>query len=1126
MKRAKDRLHRVMIIGATPAGITAANKLGELGIPVTLVDSESDIDNKLNNEKWRLNSGVPLNYAHRPGLVRIFRNPNIQCILPADIKFIKHSPQGFMVRLERHRTFIDPDKCTLCGQCVEVCPVEIPADNAQEKQSKKKAVHINSRHSLPGMPVIDKRKRPLCQDNCPLGVNVQGYIALTKAGKFNEALELIRRDNVLPAVCGRICTHPCEAACRRGELDGPVAIRDIKRFVADYQTPKYAETVTENAEKKTDKIAVIGSGPAGLAAAAELARMGYPVTVFEKEKMAGGLLRYGIGAHRLPRDILDKEIEYIENLGVNFTTNHLINMDSDIDKMKNDFQSIIITTGAWSDRRLGIPGEEFEGIEGCLSFLVNFYRNEDQKINGKIAVIGDGNAAFDLARTLKRNNPDVTILSWFAKELIPADPDEVKAAIDEGIIIKDSTQTIEFLGQNGTLDKLLCVPTEPGEPNGNNIAWPVRIKDSTPFELKFDKVFVAIGQKGAYKNTGNDLELTAKSNGTLETDYAFRTSLSGVYAAGDTISGPSSVVSAMANGRQAAQAVHQDICKSSVVSESTPPALQRPDDRDFDDIPKSLAFCARSAMPEQQPAERIKSFTEVALGLDESQISYETQRCLQCGICSECLQCQSVCSAIGAINHSQAHEEIIEHTGVVIIADPDIHAQVKGDDVIRAYGPKVAKQDVYDMIVRGYASAAQAMVLLGKSSRTPRGHGISFLTPDQGLSPVIRIGVFACKCNNSMGWLDDMDSHIKSLKSQSDIVHAETINSACIPDGSSHILKTIRDLGITRVVLASCVCCPLNFICSACTDQKSRLKEALFAATGVSRSMVETCNLRGEVLRLVKDHPKAASNKFIGLINRSIDRAKQLKALPALARNYNMSTAVIGDSESALTSAMTLAQTGFDVFLFGSFGHPPVHPNIHIFQGATLKGLSGTIGEFQLTIQTQDFEQTIHAGAVILGEKSRKKIQYIQQKGLAGISIKSGRQKKDILGIPFLYPGATAIPGLFLAETPGINVSKRKKGYAAAIQAAAVMPRGPRQNKGYTIEIDQEICRGCGNCMNVCPYQAIRLNVSDNNGWHATVDEALCKGCGSCISVCPSSAADSPYRNETFLEQALKELLA
>ncbi len=1134
MKRPKERLHRVMVIGATPAGIAAANKLGELGIPVTLVDSEADLDKKLSSDRWRLNSGVPLNYAHRPGLVRIFRNQNIHCILPAGIKSIKHSPQGFMVRITQRRTFVDSDKCTLCGRCVDVCPVEITSynktdnkiDNKQENQDAEKAIHINSRHSLPGAAVIDKRKKPLCQGKCPLGVNVQGYIALAKAGKFVEALELIRRDNVLPAVCGRICTHPCEAACRRSELDGSVAIRDIKRFLTDYESNKPAKTEKPFTEKKKDKIAVIGSGPAGLAAAAELAGIGYPVTVFEKEKMPGGLLRYGIGAHRLPRDILDREIEYIEKLGVVFNTEHFINIASDIEKLKNDFNSVIITAGSWSDRRLGVYGEDLEGIEGCLSFLVRFYNNEVQKVNGKVAVIGDGNAAFDLARTLKRINSDVTVLSWFAKEHIPAEPNEVKAALDEDIKIMDSTQAIGFKGQAGKLDTVVCIPTEPGEPDEKGIAWPVKKKDGIPYDLEFDRVFVAIGQKGLFKNTGSSFGFTVKSNGTTETDDTFRTSVTGVYAAGDAVSGPSSVVSAMASGRKAARVLHSDISNSSALVQSMQPVLNRPDNRDFIDIPQSLPFCARSVMPEQQPDERVKTFTEVALGLNESQIVYESQRCLQCGICSECLQCQSVCSAIGAINHAQIEEEVIEHTGVVIIADPDMPIQVKGDDVIRAYGPKAAKQDVYDMLVRGYASAAQAMLLLGKKSRTHKGHGISFLTPDQGLSPLIRIGVFVCKCNESMGWLDGMDRYIGDLTSQPEVVCAEATNSACIPEGSSHILKTVRDLGITRIVLASCVCCPLNYICSACTDQKSRLKEALFTATGLSRSMVETCNLRGEALRLVKDSPKMAIDKFIGLINRSVDRAKQLKALPALARNYNMTTAVIGESESALSSAMMLAQSGFDVFLFGSYENPPVHPNIHIFQGAKLKGLSGTIGEFQLTIETHAFEQTISAGAVILGEKSRKKIQYMHQKGLPGISIKSGTQKQGILEIPFLYPGATAIPGLFLADAPGINVSKRKKGYAAAIQAAAVMPRGPRQNKGYTIVIDRTICRGCGYCMNVCPFQAIRFDTNENNGWYAAVDEALCKGCGSCISVCPSSAADSPYRNQAFLEQALKELLA
>ncbi|MCD4717582.1 MAG: 4Fe-4S binding protein, partial [Desulfobacterales bacterium] len=227
MKRQKDRLHRVIVIGATPAGIAATNKLGELGIPVTLVDSDPDLDQKLSQEEWRLASGLSLNYAHRSGLLRIMRNPRIRCALPARITSLKHTPQGFRAGIKNLRTFVDPDLCTLCGRCAEICPVIT--------LSGEKPIQFHGRRSLPGRPVIDKRRQPLCQDACPLGVNAQAYIALAKVGRFKEALEVVRRDNILPGICGRICTHQCEEACRRGELDEPIAIRDIKRFLADYE---------------------------------------------------------------------------------------------------------------------------------------------------------------------------------------------------------------------------------------------------------------------------------------------------------------------------------------------------------------------------------------------------------------------------------------------------------------------------------------------------------------------------------------------------------------------------------------------------------------------------------------------------------------------------------------------------------------------------------------------------------------------------------------------------------------------------------------------------------------------------------------------------------------------------
>jgi len=1134
MTRPKDRLYRVLIIGATPAGIAAASKLGELGIPVTLVDSDPDLDQKLGNEEWRLASGVPLNYAYRPGLIRILRNPIIRCVLPARVLSIKHTPQGFRAKIQTSQTFIDPEQCVLCGRCFEICPVSLPDGG--------KPIRFGPRTALPGRPVIDKRQQPLCQASCPLGVNAQAYIALTRAGRFQEALDVVRKDNVLPGICGRVCTHPCEEVCRRGDLDEPISIRDIKRFVADYEISNPHDSVSAEIERRDERIAVIGSGPAGLAAAADLARLGYNVTVFEKEAKAGGLLRYGIGPHRLPRDILDYELEYIRNIGVQFATSYGVDLSGSFSNLKEDFDAVILTVGSWADRRLGVPGEELEGVEGCLSVLNSLYRedwdtkepevprNGDAKAEA-LAVIGDGNAAFDLARAMRRLGANVTIVSWFSEDLVPADSEEIEQAKDEGIAIVDGTQVTAFVGTNGRLDHLSCRPTRPGKPDLNGIRWPVIIQESEPFDLKFDRAIVAIGQAGSFPlgepSKGDRASAGPKitPHGFLEVDEEGRTSVPGVHAAGDAVNGPSTVVEAMASGRAVARSVHMELSGGeAAVMESS-----RPEDRDFPEIPSDIPSVARPTMPERQPSVRTDNFSEVALGLSESQVIFEAERCLQCGICSECLLCTDACSTLGAINHLEQPEKSVEHAGVVIIADPEAAPAVKGEDVIRAYGPKAAKSDVYAMIIRGFAAAANAMVLLGGASQRTRGRGVSFLPPDPELSPEIRIGVFVCRCNDAFGWLNEMDQYVEGLTRKEEIVHAEIMPSACVPEGTAAILKAIREKGLTRVVLASCVCCPLDFVCSACTDQRSRLKDALFHGTGISRAMVETCNLRGEALRYLMEDSTTALTSFTGLIDRSVNRAKGLRPLPAPVRTYNFATAVIGESESVVNSAQTLASAGLEVFMFGSEDRPLTkklsHTNIHCFEGSEVTSMSGTLGNFQIFVKTEEFSQVIQVGAIILGEKARGRIPYMFQKGLPSSILTSSIQKRGTPGIPFAYPGTTSIAGLFKAYPPGIHVSKRKTGSAAAALAAAIMPRGPRQSKGFTVVVDKDLCRGCGRCIKTCPYQAVTLQENRVGGWYAMVDEALCKGCGNCISVCPSNAADSPYRNQKYLEQLLGEVL-
>lgn len=1117
MKRPKDRLHRVLVVGATPAGIAATNKLGELGIPVTLVDPDPDLDAKLASEAWRLPSGVTLNLAHRSGLLRILRNPGIRCIVPGAVTAIKNTQQGFSARVKTIQTFVDPKQCILCGRCVEVCPVTTPDGS--------RPIVYNGRRSLPGRPWIDKRKTPLCRDGCPLGVNVQGYMALAGAGRFHEAFDLIVQDNVLPGICGRVCTHPCEAACRRGELDEPLSIRGIKRFLADYELAHPRGTAPPAPEPRSEQIAVIGSGPAGLAAAADLARFGFKVIVFEKEAHPGGLLRYGIGPFRLPRKILDADLAGIQKLGVVFKTGQAVDLRQDIPTLKKKFSAVVVTTGTWVDRKLGVPGEDLPGVDGCVQCLSGIYRDNVTTLTGKTAVIGDGNAAFDLARVLKRLGADVTMVSWFPEDRLPADPEEIQGAVEEGVALVCSARVTAFARNAGDRLSLACMPTRPGRPDADGICWPVVVKGGKPFELTFDRAVVAIGQAGPFFGDASSAGLAVNPAGFLKTGAAMETGTAGVFAAGDAVTGPSAVVRAMASGREAAASVFRHLTGRNLV-----PETRRPENRDFPEIGGDVLSRLRPNETMRQPRFRCDNFDEVALGLSQPQAIAEAGRCLQCGVCADCLQCEQTCSAIHALAHDEPARETREHAGVVIIADPDIAPAVKGDDVIRAYGPPTARPDVHAMLTRGFAAAAQAMILLSATSESPKGYGVPLTPPDPVLAREIRIGVFVCKCNGSLGWRSDMDAFVDGLTAETGVVHAEVINAACVPEGISNIIRSIRQKGMTRVVLASCVCCSLDFVCSACTDQRTRLKTGLFKGTGISRSMVETCNLRGEALRLLEKDPAAGLDHFTGLIRRSITRARKLRSQPSPPRTYNFTTAVIGRSPSAAQSALCLAQCGFDVFAFGVsrtlLTDLPEHPNIQTFPGQKVAAITGTLGAFQIFSSHGKVCGPSQVGVVIVDAEAAGLVPYIPQQGLARRDLDPAMQERGVPGRPFLLPGTTAVAGFFVSNPPGIPVSERQKGAAVAALAAAVMPRGPRQSKGHTVVVDQARCRGCGACFAVCPYQAVSFTPNAAGGWAAVVNEALCKGCGNCISVCPSNAADSPYRNQAYLERLLEEVLA
>ncbi len=432
----EEKVGAVMVVGGGIGGIQAALNLAETGYKVYLVEKSPAIGGVM----AQLDKTFPTNDCAMcilsPKLVECGRHLNIEILTCSEVLGIEGEAGNFEVSVKKHPRYINLQKCTGCGDCAQACPVELPSEFDQGL-ALRKAIYRPFAQAFPGAFAIDKRGKPPCKLTCPAGVDVQGYIALISKGKYNEALALIKESLPLPGVLGRICTHPCESECNRSSFDEPISICALKRFVADH-----AQDVQPlpKAKFKDEKVAIIGSGPAGLAAAYFLAKDGYRATIFEALPVVGGMLAVGIPEYRLPRKVLEKEVEGIKRLGVEIKTNTPIGKDLTIDDIfQQGYKAVFIATGAHRSQKLGIPGEDSEGVIHGVTFLRKLNLGTGVRVGEKVAVIGGGNVAIDAARSVLRlGSQDVTILYRRTKAEMPASAEEIEAAETEGIKIKVS----------------------------------------------------------------------------------------------------------------------------------------------------------------------------------------------------------------------------------------------------------------------------------------------------------------------------------------------------------------------------------------------------------------------------------------------------------------------------------------------------------------------------------------------------------------------------------------------------------------------------------------------------------------------------------------------------------------
>ncbi len=494
---------------------------------------------------------------------------------------------------------------------------------------------------------------------------MQGYVQMVKVGKYKEALQIIMEDLPLPGVLGRICPHGCEDACRRCEVEQAVAIRDLKRLAADKFDPREVEI--KCAPPKKEKVAIIGSGPAGLSCAYHLAKKGIRSTIFESLPQPGGMLRVGIPAHRLPREVLDREIEVITNLGVEIKTGTALGTDVTVDELlEHGYKAVYLAIGSHKGIELGIPGERSNGVRQGVEFLKEVNLTGKAAIGKKIAIIGGGNVAIDVARCAVRlGAAEVNIVYRRTRNEMPAWEEEIQAAEDEGVKITYLSAPQEILTRDGKVVGLRCIRMELSEPDSSGRKRPIPVPGSE-YEIEIDQLIPAIGQRPDLSALEDITGLSFTRWGTTEVNaITYATEREGVFAGGDLQTGPWVAIGAIGAGKEAAESILRYIEKRDMAEGREPIVNENPVYRPIaEDEPR----VARAKMPELAVDRRKGNFNEVELGYSEDQGHAEAARCLNCGYCCECYQCVEACLA-KAVDHSQQPQiQEIEVGSVIICA--------------------------------------------------------------------------------------------------------------------------------------------------------------------------------------------------------------------------------------------------------------------------------------------------------------------------------------------------------------------------------------------------------------------------------------------------------------------------
>jgi len=1111
----------VLVVGGSIEGVQAALDIANSGLHVTIVEESPSIGQGTKRAEIFL----------QPKLLEAANHPSIDILTGTDITELEGEKGSFHVKLLEHPRYVETDICTSCGRCEQSCPVVLTGPRGSKAH---KAIHFpqSGLKSVPSSCIVEKTGVAPCTAACPAGINVQGYVALISKGKLREALDLIREAVPFPHILGRVCTHPCEDVCTRRRVDQPLAIASLKRYLADMEPSQYTLIPTDVVAPDTpSRVAIIGSGPAGLTCAWDLVRMGHNSTIFETLPVPGGMVAVGMPRFRLPREVREAEINAITNLGIEIKTNTPLGSDLTLDDLKKQgYEAIFIASGAHQNQTLGIPGEDLHGVIDSIGLLRKVNLKQPVKIGNNIVVIGGGYTAIDSARTaIRLGCRDVRIVYRRTADEMYATKAEVLETIEEGVDMTFLSTPIRVIGEDGKVTSIECQEMKLGEPDESGRRSPLPVEGSI-FMIECDTVVVAIGQSP-------DLEIFEhgkihlENNGeTITVDpITLGTNVHGIFAGGDVTQGPRSMVEAVGDGRRAAGSIDR-LLRGEDMKEGRTYERPTPVEVNLDEV--KIVHRGRRRIPVLPARQRIKSFEEVETGYTTFMALREAKRCLNCGGCSECMECVRQCE-LGAINHDSGPEAVSLKAEAVVLAVPSMFETYQQAGI---YSIDVPDGEVDLEYKLEKASAVSIKILtdlfegMTDAITTRPRSALELYRPvikQDAISVEPRTGIFVCKCGGNISDVVDVDKISRQFFRERGITCTHVVDYACSDEGSAEIRETANQYGVTHVVMAACACCALDQICFSCSDRRLACKNKLLGPSGSDGLLYEFVNIREHCSWVHAKQPEMATAKAKALIRAGIARVKGKRGASTKAQPAKKGVFMVGGGLSAIKAAADLGALGYAATVL-RIGEKPsgevvnsilslwLQYSVRALDGAKLDDVQGITGDYIVTVDQGSEPLPFNVGAVVLD------LNAIGSMPLPEILEKARNRQIQNNRI------MSRIPGIFFCghDPSDANTDDSlSEGAAVASRVSALLNSGEIHTVQTFAIIDPVVCRGCGTCTTICEFGAASLIEQSPGVFVSKIDEAICRGCGTCVAHCPSSAICQNDLDDNQITASLEALL-